>query len=95
VGACLNHRYEADDAVHGRREGWIMSLSTLPQWRGRGIASALIERSLHTFAGAGLTHAAIGVDGDSPTGAARLYRSLGFEPLRRSITSQIEVASAS
>jgi len=33
----------------------------------------------------------IGVDADSPTGAARLYRNLGFTTERRSITHQIEV----
>ena len=94
IAACLNERYESDDALLGRRDGWIGSLSTLPAWRGRGIASALITRSLHTFADAGCTHASIAVDGDSPTGAARLYRSLGFEPQKRSVTSQIQVESA-
>jgi ribosomal protein S18 acetylase RimI-like enzyme len=93
VGACFNERYESDDELLGRRDGWIASLSTLPAWRGRGVASALVIQSLHTFAAAGFTHASITVDGDSPTGAARLYRSLGFEPKMRSITSQIEVES--
>lgn len=91
IAACLNERYESDDELLGRRDGWIANLSTLPQWRGRGIASALVVQSLHTFTAAGLTHASIGVDGESPTGAARLYRSLGFEPCMRSITSEIEV----
>ena len=94
IGACFNERYESDDELLGRRDGWIASLSTLPAWRGRGVASALINHSLHTFAAAGLTHASLSVDGDSPTGAARLYRSLGFEPRMRSITSQIQVDSA-
>ena len=70
-----NARYEADDEVTGRRDGWIMTLGTLAEWRGRGVASALIAASLDAFAAAGLTHAALGVDSSSPTGAARLYRT--------------------
>jgi GNAT superfamily N-acetyltransferase len=92
VAVCINHRYPSDDEVVGRSDGWIMTLGTLAPWRGRGVASALVIASLHAFAAAGLTHASIGVDGDSPTGAARLYRSLGFEHVHRSITSQISIA---
>jgi mycothiol synthase len=92
VGACLNHVYSEDFELVGRREGWIGDLSTVRAWRGRGVASALIATSLAVFAGDGLTHAMIGVDSANPTGAARLYRSLGFEPLYRSVTYQLAVA---
>lgn len=91
VGLCLNHRYEADDELLGRRDGWISTLGTLAAWRGRGVASALVAASLHAFAGAGLSHASIGVDSDSLTGAAGLYRALGFEVQQRSITYEIRV----
>jgi ribosomal protein S18 acetylase RimI-like enzyme len=53
----------------------------------------MIARSLEGFARAGFSHAALDVDADNPTGAARLYRKLGFEPHLRSITYQIEVAA--
>jgi mycothiol synthase len=91
VGFCWNSRYAADDELIGRRDGWIDTLGVLSQWRGKGVASALITTSLHAFARHGLTHASIGVDSASPTGAARLYRALGFEPRQRSITHQIEL----
>jgi ribosomal protein S18 acetylase RimI-like enzyme len=91
VAHCFNTRYPEDDALIGRRDGWIDSLGTLPEWRGRGVGSALIARSLHAFAADGLTHASIGVDSDNPSGAARLYRNLGFEPQQRSVTWQIVV----
>jgi mycothiol synthase len=91
VAYSINHRYSADDELLGRKDGWIDNLGTLPEWRGRGIASALIIRSLHAFAEAGLTHASIGVDSDSLTGAARLYRGLGFEPEHSHTTWEIEV----
>lgn len=89
VSYCLCTRYESDDAVIGRKDGWIDQLGTLAPWRGRGLASQLIVASLHAFAADGLTHASIGVDSDSPTGAARLYRQLGFEPLQRAIDYEI------
>ncbi|HWM18512.1 MAG TPA: GNAT family N-acetyltransferase [Ilumatobacteraceae bacterium] len=89
VSFCLNKRYEADDALNGRRDGSIEQLGTLAEWRGRGLASQLVIRSLHAFSAAGFTHAAIGVDSESPTGAARLYRQLGFEPLHRAIEYEI------
>jgi len=92
VAVCLNHRYEADDALIGRRDAWIDTLGTLREWRGKGLASALIVQSLHAFADAGLTHASIGVDGDNPTGAARLYRALGFEPKQRTVMHEIQLA---
>lgn len=91
VGYCINERYEADDAVTGRKEAWIGNVGTLRDHRGRGIATALMIRSLHSFAAAGLDHAILGVDSDNPTGAPRLYRSLGFEPHTRTITHEIQV----
>lgn len=92
VAVCVNHRYESDDELVGRRDGWIDTLGTSAHWRGKGLASALIIESLHAFAAAGLTHASIAVDGDNPTGAARLYRSLGFEQRQRTITHEIQLS---
>jgi ribosomal protein S18 acetylase RimI-like enzyme len=91
VAHCLNKRFEGDDDLLGRRDGWIDSLGTLREWRGKGVASTLIAHSLHAFAEAELTHASIGVDSDNPTGAAGLYRRLGFQPCQRSITHEIRL----
>ena len=93
VGYCINDRYEADDELMGRREGWIGNVGTLRSHRNRGIASALIVESLHAFVNEGLSHAMLGVDSESPSGAGRLYRKLGFEPFSRTITHEIEVGS--
>lgn len=89
VGYSLNEHYPDDEALTGRREGWIGNLGVLRGFRKRGIASALIGRSMRLFADAGFTHAAIGVDTENPTGAARLYRDLGFVPVHRSVIHEL------
>ena len=94
VSYCLCKRYEADDAVIGRKDAWIDHLGTLAPWRGHGLASQLIVSALHAFAADGLTHASIGVDSESPTGAARLYRRLGFEPVQRAIDYEIALTDS-
>lgn len=91
VALCLVKRFPDDDELLGRREAWIDKLATLREWRGRGLATALIAESLRRFRADGLTHAAIGVDSANPSGAARLYRSLGFVDQHRTTTSQLEV----
>ncbi len=91
VGFSFNAHYPDDELVTGRREGWIGILAVLRPWRQRGIASALVERSLRAFEAAGMTHAMLGVDTENETGAAGLYRSLGFEPLHRLTTFELDV----
>ncbi len=90
VSYCLNERYPADDVVTGRRDGWIGNIGTLKEYRGRGIASALIVRSLHAFVAEGLTHSMLGVDSDNPTGAPQMYRNLGYQPHTRTVTHEIQ-----
>ena len=89
VALLVTGRYPDDDALLGRRDGWVQTLATLRPWRGRGLGSALIARALAAYAAAGLTHASIGVDSDNPSGAARLYRQLGFQLSRRSVVHQL------
>jgi ribosomal protein S18 acetylase RimI-like enzyme len=93
VGVCVNQVYPEDEAVTGRHEALISILGTTRAQRGRGVATAMIAWSLHAFAAAGFDWALIEVDVDNPTGAARLYRNLGFEPLRRSVTYLVEVGA--
>jgi mycothiol synthase len=89
VGLLLTRRYPADDEVTRRREAWINTLGTLSSHRGRGIATALLIEALHRYRDHGMTHAMIGVDADNPSGAHRLYRSLGFSDHVRLVTSEI------
>ncbi len=56
-----------------------------PAWRRRGLAKALLARSLVAAREAGFTSAGLGVDAENPTGALGLYESLGFAPERTGI----------
>jgi mycothiol synthase len=67
------------------RNGWIEAVGVVPDWRGGGIASALLAYSLRQFQQAGLEQAALDVDADSPTGALRLYQKLGFSRVKEEI----------
>lgn len=92
IGHCLNKRFPSDDELLGRRAAWIDNLGTLRGWRGKGVASSLIAHSLHAFAAADCSHASIAVDSENPTGAAQLYRRLGFQPEHRTVTHEIQLA---
>ena len=91
VGVCRNSHYPSDEAVTGRLDGWIDQLSVIRSHRQRGVASALITASLHSFKEAGFTHAALGVDSENPTGAYRVYERLGFRPIHRSVMHQLQL----
>jgi ribosomal protein S18 acetylase RimI-like enzyme len=63
----------------GRRRGWAEFISTASDWRGRGVAGALICATLREFKARGLEDAALGVHVENVTGAFSLYQGLGFE----------------
>lgn len=63
--------------------GWIGTLAVRPGWRRRGLGRALLQESFHRFARRGETKAALGVDGENPTGATRLYERAGMHVLWR------------
>ena len=78
INAIVAHENEAT----GRRVGWLDSVATRRPWRRRGLAGALIARSLRVLGERGMETAALGVDSQSPTGALSLYESFGFRPER-------------
>lgn len=58
--------------------GWTEDISTQRKWRKRGIATALILRSLHMHKALGMTEVALGVDTKGLSGALDLYLNLGY-----------------
>jgi mycothiol synthase len=58
--------------------GYIDTLGTLREFRGRGLGRALMLTAFADFARRGLPKAVLGVDATNPTGARELYESLGM-----------------
>jgi ribosomal protein S18 acetylase RimI-like enzyme len=77
----------------GRRRGWAEFISTARDWRGRGVASALICATLREFKTRGLEDAALGVHIENPTGALSLYQGLGFEVTWTSTSYECPIAA--
>lgn len=80
AGAVLNAIYLEENEELGVSRGWLDSVFTRRAWRRRGLARALIVRSLYLLRDRGLATAALGVDADNPSGAFGLYESAGFHP---------------
>ena len=57
----------------------VALVGTRPEARGRGLARAVLARTLASGAEAGFTGAALEVDAESLTNATRLYEAVGFE----------------
>jgi mycothiol synthase len=83
AGAVVNTIYAAENAASERRRGWLDSVFTRRPWRKRGLASALIGRSLELLASRGIEVAVLGVDADNPSGALQLYERFGFAVTER------------
>ncbi len=86
AGAVLNAIYPEENRELGIKRGWLDSVFTRRAWRRRGLARALIVRSLHLLRERGLETAALGVDADNPSGAFGLYESAGFRATQRYIS---------
>ncbi len=69
---------EEESRRSGRREGWVHILGTRPQYRKMGLGRAMLLAGLRVLQDAGAVKAGLHVDGDSPTGAGRLYERAGF-----------------
>jgi mycothiol synthase len=83
AGAVVNTIYAAENAALGVRRGWLDSVFTRRPWRRRGLARALIARSLVVLRERGMTSAMLGVDAENPSGALSLYESVGFGVVKR------------
>jgi GNAT superfamily N-acetyltransferase len=64
--------------------GWTDPIFTRRRWRRRGLASALIGRTLLALRERGMTSAQLGVDSQNANDALTLYRRHGFEVMRSS-----------
>lgn len=82
VGSVMNFVDADYNEKLGKKRGWTEEISTHRQWRRKGIAKALIVRSMHIHKANGLTEVGLGVDTQNPNGALQLYESLGYKKER-------------
>ena len=71
--------------IRGFTEGYTDLLGVRREYRGRGIASALLADAMRRFAAAGLDKASLDVDSENPTGALALYTKMGYAVVNRSM----------
>jgi ribosomal protein S18 acetylase RimI-like enzyme len=79
AGMVLAHLDEQANEKHNRKRGYTEHIYVRPPWRGRGLASALIARSLQALKSQGMEEAELGVDAENESAAFRLYESLGYK----------------
>ncbi len=83
AGMVLNYVSAAENTRYGRQRGYTETICVRRPWRRRGLARALIARSLRQLRQLGMTEAALGVDAENPNGALGLYESMGFTAIKR------------
>ena len=78
AGASINAIYRKANADMGVRHGWLDSVFTRRPWRRRGLARALVARSLVALKDRGMDEGILGVDAGNETGALGVYTDNGF-----------------
>lgn len=58
--------------------GYVGALGVARPWRGKGLGRALLLRTFAEFFSRGVPRITLGVDAESPTGATKLYESVGM-----------------
>jgi mycothiol synthase len=75
-----------DNEHNNRKEGWIDILGTRRGYRNKGLGTAMLLAGMHLLKADGMDTAVLGVDAENPTGALRLYESVGFKQVVKNST---------
>jgi ribosomal protein S18 acetylase RimI-like enzyme len=84
AGSILNFINHDFNKRTGRKLGYTESISVRRPWRRKGLARALLARSMEMFKKMGMTQTALGVDTQNPSGALQLYESMGYKVISQS-----------
>ncbi len=88
---CYCHINSEKNTRMGRKQGVVEILGTRRGFRRMGLGKAMLLAGLHQLKKAGMDTARLGVDADNPSGALRLYESVGFRKVRTSINYVYDV----
>jgi len=75
----------------GRKLGYTEDISVRRPWRRRGLARALIARSMQMHKDLGMKQVALSVDTENPNGALQLYESMGYKVTSRETSYRKEL----
>ncbi len=73
-----------ENEKYNRQRGYTEFISVRRPWRKRGLARALIVRSLRLQKERGMIESALGADSENISGAIRIYEECGFRVTKRS-----------
>lgn len=90
----LAYEFLPDTEATGVRELWVGQVGTRREYRGLGLARAALAGVLRSGEAAGFERSGLGVDSDSPTGAAHLYEQLGYRVVTTKILHRLIVEAA-
>jgi len=83
AGMVLNRLDEAQNEQYRRRRGYTQDVFVRRPWRRRGLARSLLVNSIQMFRNLGMEETALGVDIQNPSGAFKLYESIGYRQVSR------------
>jgi mycothiol synthase len=72
--------------------GYVGAIGVRRPWRGRGYGRALLLRTFAEFHRRGQPRVTLGVDAANPTGATRLYESVGMAPEQEQVVHEKSLA---
>ena len=83
AGMVLNRIDREQNEKYGRQQGYTHGVFVRRPWRRRGLARSLLVQSIRMFREMGMEETALGVDTQNPSGALRLYESVGYRQVQR------------
>ncbi len=82
AGNVVNWINEAENVEFDRKWGYTEIISVRRPYRGKGLAKALVTRSMVRLRDLGMEYANLGVDTENLSGALNLYTGLGYYPVK-------------
>lgn len=86
AGMVQSYINAAENKAFNRKWGYTENIGIRRPYRKKGLAKALIARSLQAIKAKEMEQAVLGVDAENSSGALHLYKSMGFEEYQRWVT---------
>jgi mycothiol synthase len=83
AGMVLNRLDREQNEKYRRKRGYTQDIFVRRPWRRRGLARSLLAQSIQMFRQMGMEETALGADTQNPSGALRLYESMGYREVKR------------